>query len=290
MRVMPRPVWRFGIAPTLVVLTLSAVGFAPLAVADAASGGDDVTIVLSSAGKYDADRFDKTVDAVQARVENLRDNRLLEVDDASVSRRGHDIVVRLSGVNDPAAAQDLIVPTPLYFRPVLANVPPATGSQADDPAARRAVASCDPAAISALSVLPTTTPTDDRADACVVLPTRDGTARLLLGPAALVGSEDVARARPRTSSPGYAVLVTLRKQGLSRFNALAAQSSKRPAPNNQVGIAIGGVVQANPGFQASNFKGDIAISGDFSESEATDLAHLINYGSFPVTVKRVAVN
>ena len=48
MRVMPRPVWRFGIAPTLVVLTLSAVGFAPLAVADAAaSGGDDVTIVLS---------------------------------------------------------------------------------------------------------------------------------------------------------------------------------------------------------------------------------------------------
>jgi preprotein translocase subunit SecD len=270
-----------------VLAVVAMVGVTERAASSAEHGG--LTIVLTSAGRYDPERFDKSLDAIEYRVDFFRKKGVLDVEDASVKRRGHDIVVRLSGVKHPSRAQRLIVPTPLYFRPVLARVPLQTDSVPDELAAKAAIASCDPAAIQALRVIPTTEPSEDDPDQCVVFATRDEQRlkyRLLLGPAELAGNEDVVRARSRFQR-GYVVLVTLRKDGLAKFNALAAKAYGRPSPADEVALVLGGVVESNPAFQAPRFDGIIQISGNFSKPDADELARAITYGAFPVTLKSV---
>ena len=44
-----------------------------------------------------------------------------------------------------------------------------------------------------------------------------------------------------------------------------------------------------PAFQTDSFSGDVQITGDFSPSEASDLATIINYGALPVQLKRLTV-
>src|SRR4029078_9891981 len=95
---------------------------------------DGLTIVLTSAGRYDRERFDESVVQLEERVDFFRDKGLLDVEHATVKRRGHDVVVRLSGVKHAARAQRVVVPPPLYFRPVLARVPVAPATASDDPA------------------------------------------------------------------------------------------------------------------------------------------------------------
>ena len=254
-----------------------------------APGGDRLTIVLTSARRYDRERFDDALHQLEQRVDFFRDKGLLEVKDSFVKRRGHDIVVRLSGVKNPALAERLVVPTPLYFRPVLALVPVAKGSAPDDPAAKQAIASCDPAAISALPVIPTTEPGEDDPEHCVVFSTRDEQRlkyRLLLGPAELRGNEDVVRARTRFQN-GYVVLVTLRRDGLAKFNALAARLYNQPSPQNEVALVLDGIVESNPAFQEPRFDGVIQVTGNFSKSDAELLAGAISVGALPLKVKSV---
>ena len=277
--------WRLVWCSVLAVLAI--VGATERAALSTEDGG--LTIVLTSAGRYDAERFDDSLDAIDDRIDLLRDKGLLDVENATVRRRGHDIVVRLSGVKNPARAQRLVVPTPLYFRPVLARVPVAKAAAPDDPAAKNAIASCDPAAISALPVIPTTKPGEDDPEHCVVLSTRDEQRlkyRLLLGPAELRGNEDVVRARTRFQN-GYVVLLTLRKDGLAKFNVLAAHAYGRVSPQNEVALVLDGMVYSNPAFQEPRFDGVIQVSGNFTKSEADELALAINYGAFPVTLKSV---
>src|SRR5262249_52507445 len=47
-------------------------------------------------------------------------------------------------------------------------------------------------------------------------------------------------------------------------------------------IVLDGVVQSNPAFQASSFSGPVQITGNFSQTEAADLAKIIQYGGLPV--------
>jgi preprotein translocase subunit SecD len=74
--------------------------------------------------------------------------------------------------------------------------------------------------------------------------------------------------------------------GAQKFNALAAKSFGQPSPTDEVAIVLDGVVQSAPAFQASSFSGPVQISGNFTQSEATDLAKLIQYGGLPVVFQQ----
>lgn len=160
-------------------------------------------------------------------------------------------------------------------------------------AAKLIIQSCDAAAVSAkASQLPDTAEEDDVADQCVLLPVRNGkeapVLRLLLGKALLTGSD------VETASPGFVpgtgptVDMKLTGGGAEKFNKLAAEAYSKPAPQNQVAIALDGQVLSAPAFRTSNFAGgNVQISGSFTQAEARDLAQLIKFGALPVRLKQL---
>ena len=270
-----------------------------------------ISVVLEPVGTVKPGSLDVAVDIIRSRVDSLG------VAEPEISRQGNNIVVDLPGVSNRDKALRLVGQTAeLRFRPVLANVPAegaktttttttapgsttTTGADgatttttvpADTAAAQATIASCDPTAISALTTIPTTTRAADRRNVCVVLPLRTtdtskNPGRLLLGPTELTGN-DVSSAKAQyQAGSGYTVAMNLNGAGLTKFNALAAKSYGKTPPQDQVAIVLDGIVQSNPAFQTPNFNGAVQISGNFSSTEANDLAKLINYGALPVQLR-----
>ncbi len=241
------------------------------------------------------------------------------VAEPSISRQGNDIVVELPGVKDQAKALRLVGRTAqLRFRPVLANIPPlpaaprgtttTTLPPSQEAPIRAAVASCNVSELTTLAqsgtVLPTTPLENDNAKDCVILPVRNSKQRLFLAPvpanaalgvpAGLTGSDVNSATSTFSSGQGYAVDVTLKGEGLAKFNALAAASydSSKPgsnSPRDEVAIVLDGLVYSNPAFQTSTFNGPVQITGSFSQSQASDLATVINYGALPVQLNAINV-
>jgi len=122
----------------------------------------------------------------------------------------------------------------------------------------------------------------------VVLPFRDtdeerkGTLHCL-GPAEMTG-EAVKSADARFQS-GWGVTTKFTAQGAEQFNALAAKYYQR-----QVAIVLDGIVISDPTIQAQRFdRGEAEISGNFSQSEAEDLALVLRYGALPVELEESQV-
>lgn len=271
-----------------------------------------VSVVLSPQGKYNSDSLDVAIDIIRSRVDSFG---TLEPE---ITRSGSDVVIDLPGVKDREKAVRLVGKTAqLRFRPVLANLGPegatpstttTTGAPGatttaptttttlpkaeQDAAANAAIASCDTTQIGQLTSIPTTSRANDRADKCIVATDLNSKNRFLLGPTAMTG-KGVSGAKSQFSQGnGYVVLMDLNSLGSTQFNALAAKSFGQPSPTDQVAIVLDGVVQSNPAFQAASFSGPVQISGGsngFTQTDAQDLAKLINYGALPVVLKQVNV-
>ncbi len=123
------------------------------------------------------------------------------------------------------------------------------------------------------------------------MPDRKGEVYYELGPtpANLKGdavSSATASLDPATSE--WVVNVELTSAGSTAFNQLAAASFGKPPPQNAVAIVLDSVVQSAPAFQTSSFAGgNVQISGDFSSSEAEDLARVLKFGSLPVALEQL---
>ena len=271
-----------------------------------------VSVVLSPQGKFNKDSLDVAINVIRNRVDSFG---TLEPE---ISRSGNDVVIDLPGVKDREKAVRLVGQTAqLRFRPVLANLPPAgttpsttttTGAPGatttaptttttlpkaeQDAAATAAIQSCNATLISQLKTIPTTSQADDKADKCIVGTDRNSKNRFLLGPTAMTGKGVSSAKSQFAAGKGYVVIMNLNALGSQQFNALAAKSFGQTPPTDQVAIVLDGVVQSNPAFQAASFSGPVEISGGsngFSQSDATDLAKLINYGALPVVLKQVNV-
>ncbi len=165
--------------------------------------------------------------------------------------------------------------TPTPAPSVVAPVP--TDATATDPNA-------------AAGILEPTKSVDDKRNATVVLCGRDGSPRYQLGPTVMTGRVvKSARSRFGGGGGGWAVVLSLNSTGSERFNALAAESFQKPQPQNAVAIVLDGVVQSAPAFQTDNFQGgNVEITGDFSQSDAEDLATVLKFGSLPVQLEELS--
>jgi preprotein translocase subunit SecD len=267
-----------------------------------------VSVVLSPVGTYKSDSVDVAIDVIRNRVDTFG------TIEPEISRQGNDVVIDLPGVKDRQKALQLVGKTAeLRFRPVLTALPPASATPTSttapasttapttptvppDPAAvAAAVESCDAnqvAAIAQSTKIPTTSRAADTRNACVVLPNEPGGARsprYYLGPAGLTGKAVASAKSEFAPGTGYVVNMDLTDSGSGKWDALAQQQF-----HNQVAITLDGIVQSAPQIQPgeaafSSFGGKAQISGDFTGSEASDLAKLINYGSLPVVLKQVNV-
>jgi preprotein translocase subunit SecD len=102
--------------------------------------------------------------------------------------------------------------------------------------------------------------------------------RYLLGPTELTGRVvSSASAVPPQVGSQWSVQVNFTNSGSPQFDALAAKYV-----NKQVAIVLDGVVESAPTIQTTSFKGTASITGSFTQSQASNLALQLRYGSLPV--------
>jgi preprotein translocase subunit SecD len=115
-----------------------------------------------------------------------------------------------------------------------------------------------------------------------------------VGPAGGTGEvfQDDASARILSGS-GWGVTVSLRggANGVEVWNRLASECFNATAacPTRQLAIELDGEVISAPTVQQANFTDSVQITGSFSESEARNLARVLNSGSLPVKLETQAV-
>ena len=115
-----------------------------------------------------------------------------------------------------------------------------------------------------------------------------------VGPAGGTGEvfKDDATARILSGS-GWGVTVSLRggSNGEGVWNTLAAEcfNASATCPTRQLAIELDGEVISAPTVQQPSFTGSVQISGSFTESEARNLARVLNSGSLPVKLETQAV-
>ena len=139
---------------------------------------------------------------------------------------------------------------------------------------------------------------DDKRDAVRRAARRAATAsRLALPPRARPGSPARASSERRSASSVRARARSVddrpeRRRAATKFNALAAESYPQPSPQNQVGDrarrrrAVGARVPGRRRFDGGR-RAD--HPGTSPQSEAEDLAKLINYGALPVQLEELNV-
>ena len=123
----------------------------------------------------------------------------------------------------------------------------------------------------------------------VLLPTRDGGAECL-GPVQGTGEVFERGSASPTLDPtqGWGVSVDLRGgEGRDTWNNLASQCFNQvpTCPTKRLAIVLDSVVQSAPTVNEPNFNDSVSITGNFTQSEAEDLASVLNRGAFPVEVE-----
>ena len=109
----------------------------------------------------------------------------------------------------------------------------------------------------------------------------------LVGPAGATGKVFTNNAQAIIENGNWTVTVELRKgaDGDDLWNALTTQCFNRDAacPTGRIAIALDGKVISAPTVQEAVFTGgNVQITGDFSQSEARDLAKILEFGAVPV--------
>jgi preprotein translocase subunit SecD len=125
-----------------------------------------------------------------------------------------------------------------------------------------------------------------------VLPLRGG-GECLVGPAEGTGAVFKNDASAEIIQRGWGVTVGLRDgpDGRDTWNALAASCNAGAAtcPSKRLAIELDGEIISAPTVNEPNFTTNVQISGQFSESEARDLARVLKSGSLPVRMETQSV-
>jgi preprotein translocase subunit SecD len=313
-------VWRAGrsragrrrSATAALVVTLAA----GVTVACGASENDELLGEDGSVSGFSATlvpREDASADQLDAAAEIIR-ARLVELggDGIEVERDGDAITIEADDVDDPDRLLELATrPANLRIRPVLCELPsaadqeppPGDATDAPDPtgtAGQGTDAVCDRfrAGTATAADLALTDPADDVPDAAVTLE-QPGVATYRLGPArATVEGREVeltgevfAGADATEHPPGagvWNVVLALRGGWHGKaFNVLASScfDLSPVCPDGRASMTLDGAVLNALGFQERSFAGEAVISGDFTETEATDLALALRIGALPVLLE-----
>lgn len=128
----------------------------------------------------------------------------------------------------------------------------------------------------------------DRAELPYVTCDRDGSARYVLGPAEVLGTQvkKAAAAIDQQGTGGWFVALDFNKEGSAKFGAITQRVVSLPAPQNQVAIVLDGLVVSAPRIISAITGGSAQITGDFTQQEASDLANVLKYGSLPLAFDR----
>jgi len=187
--------------------------------------------------------------------------------------------------------------------PTAATTVAPTASTPASTATTAAAGSIAPTAATTATTAPAATTTtaaastEEQKGDTVQRPSQDGSLLYTLGPTDVTGEVFNNDAQAVIQNGEWIVTVGLRSgaDGEDLWNALAAQcyngTSTCPAQSGsssgrgQMAIELDGVVISAPVVNAPSFNGEVSITGDFSESEAKDLAKILKFGAVPVQME-----
>jgi preprotein translocase subunit SecD len=84
----------------------------------------------------------------------------------------------------------------------------------------------------------------------------------------------------------WTVSLTFNGDGTKAFAALTSRVTSLPSPQNQVAIVLDGLVVSAPSINEAIPSGNAQITGNFSQTEAQDLANVLKYGALPLAFDR----
>ena len=165
---------------------------------------------------------------------------------------------------EPAAPSDGAVADPSLPDP---NAPPVTQEEA---AAEYATLTCDPE---------DTTPEVDRPESFVASCTQDGSAKYLLGPAIIEGTQvSDASAGTQQATGEWVVLLDFDSDAESTWAAYTAANV-----GSNVAFTLDGRVISAPTIQSAITSNPTTITGSFDQEGAEELANQLRYGALPLT-------
>ena len=261
-------------------------------------GGASVT--MTPVGEVDPAALTVAVDIIRQRVDSLG------VAEPEIIRQGNTIVVNLPGVKDQQQALDTIGRTgAVEMRPVLKvvenpdNSTTTTVKGATTTSLKPVSTTLPPPAGGVGSsrnaaVTTTTIPTASSVDPVTGLPEgqtvlagrKDGLI-YLLGPAEATGEVFSNDSSAQVDAGAWVVVAKLRSgaAGADAWNALSTKcfAGGADCPSKAIAIILDGEVISAPTVQTPTFdNGSVQISGSFSETEAQDLARVLQFGAVPV--------
>ena len=266
---------------------------------------------MTPVGEYDEAALTVAVDIIRQRVDSIG------VSEPEIIRQGSTVVVNLPGVKDQQEALDIIGRTgSVEMRPVLqvaqnpettsTTVSPGTtvkgattttvkgattttvkASATTLPAPAGGVGSARHAAATTTTTTVPVDPATGLPEGQTVLPGRKDGLIYLLGPAGATGEVFSNDSSAQIDSGSWVVVAKLRSgaEGEDLWNALATKcfAGGADCPSKSIAIILDGEVISAPVVQAPTFtNGTVQISGSFSESEAQDLARVLQFGAVPV--------
>ena len=261
-------------------------------------GGASVT--MTPVGEVDPAALTVAVDIIRQRVDSLG------VAEPEIIRQGNTIVVNLPGVKDQQQALDTIGRTgAVEMRPVLKvvenpeNSTTTTVKGATTTSLKPASTTLPPPAggvgsSRTAAVTTTTIPTASSVDPVTglsegqtVLPGRKDGLLYLLGPTGATGEVFSNDSSAQVDAGAWVVVAKLRSgaAGADAWNALSTKcfAGGADCPSKAIAIILDGEVISAPTVQTPTFdNGSVQISGSFSETEAQDLARVLQFGAVPV--------
>ncbi len=268
-------------------------------------GGASVT--MTPVGEVDPAALSVAVDIIRQRVDSLG------VAEPEIIRQGNTVVVNLPGVKDQQQALDTIGRTgAVEMRPVLkvaenpentttttvAGATTTTVKGASSTTVKPASTTLPPPAggigSSRTAAVTTTTvpaeavnPITGLPEGQTILPGRKDGLIYLLGPAEATGEVFSNDSSAQVDAGAWVVVAKLRSgaAGADVWNALSTKcfAGGADCPTKAIAIILDGEVISAPTVQTPTFdNGSVQISGSFSETEAKDLARVLQFGAVPV--------
>jgi len=275
-------------------------------------GGASVT--MTPVGEVEEAALTVAVDIIRQRVDSLG------VAEPEIIRQGNTIVVNLPGVKDQQQALDTIGRTgAVEMRPVIkvaenpentttttvVGGPTTTVKGATTTTIEGATTTLKPASTtlpppsggvgsSRTAAVTTTTvpaeavnPVTGLPDGQTILPGRKDGLIYLLGPAEATGEVFSNDSSAQVDAGAWVVVAKLNSgaAGADVWNALSTKcfAGGADCPTKAIAIILDGEVISAPTVQTPTFdNGSVQISGSFSETEAQDLARVLQFGAVPV--------
>jgi len=278
-------------------------------------GGTQITLAaqLQNGETVSSQQLDQAVTIIRQRIDSAG------VSESEITKQGtQNIVVSIPGRPDNQTLERIEASAKLTFRPVLyteAVSSAAVGGEGDGATASPSATAYTPNPD--LESTPTASPTNGsdlawitpqladlyqnydcaadndvataRDDQPLVTCSTDGTAKYILGPVEVQGSDisdatnGLATDSQGNSTNTWAVNLEFDGQGTDQFSAVTSRLVSLQAPQNQFAVTLDNQVITAPSANAAITDGRAQITGQFTQDSSKTLADQLKFGALPLS-------